>query len=538
VGATGRDRADRVSRAGANGFGDARANPRAADAKAGAAKAAGAKAESPRKGPRRDPPTKGHRAKEARTARAQRANDPGGDGGAHSPEPGLPRGPQALPREQVATHQRERLYKAMVECVEEHGYVATTISELVARARISRRSFYDHFHNKDECLLATYDTVIERLGRRLRESHDPAASWEEQLETFIRTLFDAAGDRPDAARLVCVEMGAAGPIGVRRWAEGAERLQRYIVAGFARADGPGTVPDPVARAIVGAVRRILYTRVERARSSKSLRADLAGLVPDLLAWIACYYPSPEGLPLRPRRVRCASEEGARLGGRAPGTLSARPLSGERGLPRGEHNLPRGFVTHNQRERIFDAIANLTAARGYPALSLDEVAAEAAVSLQTFYAHFAGKEDAFVATYETGHARAMAVINQTLARQKSWTRAVRAGAAALLELLAGEPSYAHVACVDVMIAYPHMAQRAQQANDFYAGLLDLRRARDAPSLLPSPVVGEAIVGGVFELLHDYVLRGQTHRLPELAEHVVYIALAPFMGAEGAWAIAKG
>jgi AcrR family transcriptional regulator len=456
----------------------------------------------------------------------------------HRAEVGLPRGPQALPREQVAAHQRERLYKAMVECVDEHGYVATTISELVTRARISRRSFYEHFRNKDECLLATYDTVIERLRRRLSAAQDPGASWEKQLETYIRTLFDAAGDRPDAARLVCVEMGAAGPIGVQRWADGAERLQRYIVAGFARADGPGTVPDPVARAIVGAVRRILYTRVERARSSKSLRTDLAELVPDLLAWIACYHPSPEGLPLRPR-ARRPSVIGAQLGGRAPGTLSARGLSGERGLPRGEHNLPRGFVTHNQRERIFDAIANLTATRGYPTLSLDEVAAEAAVSLQTFYAHFAGKEEAFVAAYETGHARAMAVVNQTLVRQKSWIGAVRAGAAALLELLACEPSYAHLALVDVMIAYPHMAQRAHQANDFYAGLLDLRTARDSPSLLPAPVVGEAIVGGVFELLHDYVLRGRSRRLPELADHVVYIALAPFMGAEGAWrAITEG
>jgi AcrR family transcriptional regulator len=459
------------------------------------------------------------------------------NGGRRS-QPGLPRGPQALPREQVASHQRERLYLAMVQCVEEHGYVGTTISELVSRARISRRSFYEHFRNKDECLLATYDTVVTRLRRRLEEAQDPGKSWDAQLESYIRTLFDAAGDRPDAARLVCVEMGAAGPIGVQRWAEGAERLQQFITAGFERADGPGTVPEPVARAIVGAVRRILYTRVGRARSSKSLRAELAALVPDLLAWISSYYPSPGDLPLRPR-ARRASTVGAQLGGRAPGTLSARALSGERGLPRGEHNLPRGFVTHNQRERIFDAIANLTASGGYPALSLDEVAAEAAVSLQTFYTHFAGKEEAFVAAYETGHARAMAVVNQTLARQKSWIGAVRAGAAALLEFLACEPSYAHLALVDVMIAYPHMAERARQANDFYASLLDLRTARDSPSLLPSPVVGEAIVGGVFELLHDYVLRGRSRRLPELADHVVYIALAPFMGAEGAWrAIREG
>jgi AcrR family transcriptional regulator len=467
--------------------------------------------------------------------------DPGADG-RRTGRAGaaLPRGPQALPREQVAAYQRERLFKAMVESVYEQGYVASTISELVARAHISRRSFYEHFDNKDECLLATYDTVLERLLRRLRgAAQETDSEWSEQLEALVRGLFDAAGDRPDAARLVCVEMGAAGPVGVQRWADGAERLQSFIVEGFARAPGPGTVPDPVARAIVGALRKILHTRVVRGtRSSKSLKADLAELVPDLLGWVACYYPSPEGLPLRPR-ARRAHTAGARIGGRAPGTLSAPSLSGGRGLPRGEHNLPRGFVTHNQRERIFDAIANLTAARGYPALSLDDVAAEAAVSLQTFYAHFAGKEDAFIATYETGHARAMAVINQTLAHQSSWVAAVRAGVQALLELLACEPSYAHLACVDVMVAYPHMAQRANEANDFYAGLLDLRMTPDAPSLGPAPVVGEAIVGGVFELLHDYVLRGQTRRLPELTDHIVYIALAPFMGAEAAWrAIVEG
>ncbi len=453
---------------------------------------------------------------------------------------GLPRGPQALPREQVAEHQRERLFKAMVECVNEHGFAGSTISELVSHARISRRSFYEHFNNKDECLLATYDAVIQRLGRRLRDAQVSTGEWEDELEAFIRALFDAAGDRPDAAKLVCVEMAAAGPAGVQRWADEAERLQRFIVGVFTRAPGPGTVPDPVARAIVGALRRILYTRVRSARSSKLLKAELAGLVPDLLAWIACYYPSPEGVPLHPRALAPGTRAlGVRIGGRAPGTLTAPPLLGGRGLPRGEHNLPHGFVVYNQRERIFDAIANLTAAHGYPALSLNDIAAEAAVSLQTFYTHFDNKQDAFIATYEAGHARAMAVINQTLARQSSWIGAMRAGVAALLELLASEPSYAHLACVDVMVAYPHMAQRAHEANDFYAGLLDLRIAADSPSLLPSPVVGEAIVGGVYELFHDYVLRGQTRRLPELTDHVMYIALAPFMGARDAWrAIAEG
>jgi AcrR family transcriptional regulator len=466
-----------------------------------------------------------------------RAAKPAGENGSSNPPGGksLPRGPQALPREAVAAHQRERLFKAMVEAVDERGFAATTIADLVTRAGVSRRSFYEHFHNKDECLLATYDTIVVRLERRLTRADDPTRGWDERMETFIRTLFEAASDRPDAARLVCVEMGAAGPAGVQRWAQDAERLQHLIVEGFAQAPGNGAVPEPVARAIVGALRKILHSRVGSTRSSRALKAELLQLVPDLLAWIAMYYPSPPAIPRRPRGGRPRRL----MGGRAPGTLSPPSLSGARGLPRGEHNLPRGFVIYNQRERIFDAIANLTAAKGYPALSLEDVAAEAAVSLQTFYTHFANKEEAFLATYEVGHSKAMAIVNQTLLRQSSWIGAVRAGATALLEFLASEPSYAHLACVDVMVAYPHMAGRVHEANATYAELLDLRIGEDGPSPLPAPVVGEAIVGGVFELLHDYILQGHTRRLPELTEHIMYIALTPFMGSAAAWtAIAGG
>jgi AcrR family transcriptional regulator len=447
---------------------------------------------------------------------------------------GLPRGPQALPRETVAAHQRERLFKAMVEAVYEQGFVATTISDLVSRAGISRRSFYEHFNNKEECLLATYDTVVERLTRRLVKATSAAEDWPGQLEAFLRALFEAAGDRPDAARLVCVEMGAAGPVGVQRWAQGAALMQRFLVEGFERAPGPGTIPEPVARAIVGALRRILYSRVRNERSSRSLKAELLQLLPDFLGWIALYYPSPAEIPSRPRRRRSRRL----IGGRAPGTLSPPPLVGARGLPHGEHNLPRGFVIFNQRERIFDAIANLTAAKGYQSLSLDEIAAEAAVSLQTFYTHFANKEEAFLSTYEVGHAKSMAVINQTLARQSGWVDAVRAGTLALLEFLASEPSYAHLACVDVLIAFPRVADRLDEANAFYTQLLGLRIGADAPSLPAAPIVGEAIVGGVFELLHDYILRGETRELPELGDHIMYIALTPFLGSAGAWAATAG
>ncbi|HEY3864806.1 MAG TPA: TetR/AcrR family transcriptional regulator [Solirubrobacteraceae bacterium] len=437
----------------------------------------------------------------------------------------------------MAAHQRERLFAAIIEAVNERGFLATTISDLVARAGISSRSFYEHFQNKEECLLAAYDEIVTRLQRRLAKAVSAGDEWPAQLESFLRELFEAAGERPELARIVCVEVGAAGEVGVQRWAQDATTLQRLLIEGFARASGPGTIPEPVARAIVGAVRRILYSRVRSERSSRTLKAELLKTLPDLLGWIGLYYPSPRAIPARPGPGSAAAAQ-TRIGGRAPGTLSPRSLVGTRGLPRGEHNLPRAFVVYNQRERIFDAIANLTAAKGYSALSLDEIAAEAAVSLQTFYAHFANKEEAFLATYEVGHAKAIAFITQTLASQSSWIEAARAGARALLEFLASEPSYAHLACVDVLIAYPHLADRLEEANAFYTQMLGLRIGADAPALAATTIVGEAIVGGVFELLQDYILRGETRELGELGEHVMYIALTPLMGAAKAWAAVRG
>lgn len=440
-------------------------------------------------------------------------------------ERGLPRGPQALPREQVAADQRERLYEATIKAVAEHGFVATTISDLVANAGVSRRSFYEHFQNKEECLLATYDALIERLTARIVQAYDPEEEWTNQIEAIVRALFEASSDRPDAARLISVEMGAAGPVGIERWARNAEQLARFFVYVFEQAPGPGAVPEPVARAIVGGLRTILYSRLRHERSSRSLKGELQKLTPDVVTWIVGFYPTHEGIPDRPRPKR----HGHLQGGRAPGTLSPSPRWAPRGLPRGEHSLPRGFVAHNQRERIFDAVANLTATKGYPALSLEEIVAEAAISLQTFYEHFDNKEEAFLATFEMGHSKATSAINRSLDLRLSWAVNVRRGLTALLEFLASEPSIARLACVDILIAYPHVAGRVSEANFSYIELLDIGPEDTYPNM-PAPVMREASVGGIFELLHEYILQGRTQRLTELIDYVMYIAITPFAGAE--------
>jgi AcrR family transcriptional regulator len=448
-------------------------------------------------------------------------------GGDETRERGLPRGPQALPPEQVAADQRERLYEATIKAVNERGFVATTISDLVAGAGVSRRSFYEHFENKEECLLATYDELVRRLTARIIAAYDPEDEWTQQIDAIVRALFEASSDRPDAARLISVEMGAAGPVGIQRWARDAEMLSAFFVAVFEQAPGEGSVPQPVARAIVGALRTILYSRVRRERSSRSLKIELQKLTPDVIAWILAFYPTPPEIPEQPRprpEVRLQA-------GRAPGTLAPSPHWAPRGLPRGEHSLPKGYVAHNQRERIFDAVANLTAGKGYASLSLEEIVSEAAISLQTFYQHFENKEEAFLATFEMGHAKATAAVNRSLDLRLSWAVNVRRGLTALTEFLASEPSIARLACVDILIAYPHLTGRVNEANLSYIELLDIGPEDSYPNM-PAAVMREASVGGIFELLHEYILAGRGEQLPELTDYLMYVAITPFAGAQAA------
>jgi AcrR family transcriptional regulator len=82
------------------------------------------------------------------------------------PEP-LPRGRHKLAPETVRASQRERLLRAMLECVAESGYEATTVPQVVAKARVSRNAFYEFFTDKTECFIATCDQAAEGLLEEL-----------------------------------------------------------------------------------------------------------------------------------------------------------------------------------------------------------------------------------------------------------------------------------------------------------------------------------------------------------------------------------
>ena len=155
----------------------------------------------------------------------------------------LPPGSHGIPADVVARNQRERLVAAMAEECAEAGYAEATVAAVAKRAGVSSLTFYKQFEGKRECMLAAHE---ELLGRLL-EAVDRAAGEEggavARARAALRTGLAIFAADPPSARLLTVEVLAAGP-------EGAERHDA-MVAAFAERLGCGWVPAAGLLALVG-----------------------------------------------------------------------------------------------------------------------------------------------------------------------------------------------------------------------------------------------------------------------------------------------
>ena len=79
----------------------------------------------------------------------------------------LPRRAHDLSRADVSESQRWRLLEAVTEVVAERGYEGASVAHVIAAAGVSRKTFYEHFADKEACFLAAYDVLSSRLLRAL-----------------------------------------------------------------------------------------------------------------------------------------------------------------------------------------------------------------------------------------------------------------------------------------------------------------------------------------------------------------------------------
>src|SRR6476469_6396431 len=102
----------------------------------------------------------------------------------------LPRGRHGLPRELVVENQRARLVSATIETVAELGYGKATIAKVIKKAKISRRTFYESFSNKEDCYRAAYEASFEYL-RDQTVAAVAATEWPGSVRVGLEALLES-----------------------------------------------------------------------------------------------------------------------------------------------------------------------------------------------------------------------------------------------------------------------------------------------------------------------------------------------------------
>jgi AcrR family transcriptional regulator len=210
---------------------------------------------------------------------------------------------------------------------------------------------------------------------------------------------------------------------------------------------------------------------------------------------------------------------------------ARTHEGEPGLPRGRNGLPPETVRAAQRERLLRSVIAAVAANGFSEVTVADIVRGARVSKAAFYAHFAGKEDCFLAaTREGGKLMTdrVAAAGRHEPAHLSAEAALRASIAAFLGFLAAEPAFARAFYIDMPAAGARAVQRLEVAQHSFARMTRKwheRARRDDPSWPVVPYEAYlALAGATAELVRAEVRHDRIRDIPDLEDTLVALHLA--------------
>jgi AcrR family transcriptional regulator len=192
----------------------------------------------------------------------------------------LPRGRHGLPRELVAENQRERLVSGIIAAVSEHGYAETTIAAIVKEAGLSRKTFYEHFKNKEECFDAAYEAAFGYLRQEVNGVAGESAEWGALVRARIERLLEVLGAEPDLASFFLIAPASVGDRVTLRHHEAMRELVGALVAGAPKRKGKAAPDGTQAQALAGGISRLVVRKLDDGEAGKL--AELAPALSELV----------------------------------------------------------------------------------------------------------------------------------------------------------------------------------------------------------------------------------------------------------------
>jgi AcrR family transcriptional regulator len=189
----------------------------------------------------------------------------------------LPAGRHGLPREFIAQNQRERIITALVDTVAERGYNATTVAHITKAASVSRRTFYEHFADKEACFLAAYEMVADHIRDSMQVASEAFEDWPQKVCAALGTMLRFLAGEPELARVCMIEPIAAGGEIAARHRSSMQGFVEILKAGRPEHSGERPLPEATEATLVGGIVSLIVREINAGRTEQ-----LEALLPDLV----------------------------------------------------------------------------------------------------------------------------------------------------------------------------------------------------------------------------------------------------------------
>jgi AcrR family transcriptional regulator len=190
---------------------------------------------------------------------------------------------------QVSEMQRARLVAAAAASIAESDYAHTSVAHITSRARVSRRTFYDLFEDREECLLAVLEDVKGRISREIEAASLSGLVWHERVRGGLFVVLSFF-DREAVLARVCVVQSLQGGSRVLAWREGIVReLAQILDQGRERSARSRECTVLTAEGLVGAAFAIVHARL---RTNTKHSESLVSLLGELMSLIVLPYQGP------------------------------------------------------------------------------------------------------------------------------------------------------------------------------------------------------------------------------------------------------
>ncbi len=166
---------------------------------------------------------------------------------------------------------------AVIDVVSDVGYASMTVSDVISRAGVSRRTFYEHFVNKEDVFLAAYDHVVEEVIAEVSAAYEQGDAWIDRVERAITAFVTRLAAQPSLAHVCVVEVLAAGPRALARRSAAMDRFRAFMLPGCEPLSTKLRTPEVAADALIGGIYEVIYAHVLRGETAR-----LPSLAPELV----------------------------------------------------------------------------------------------------------------------------------------------------------------------------------------------------------------------------------------------------------------